>query len=275
MQLTGNNLYALKKEYAGLLKISDNSEDFFKRKGRAAMTLIAAATNPGLIVGKEKEDAYLNLQWPPREIREDKDLLEELEEYVQIETPSKYKWLVTFLKEQKKKNKKTLVWSSFIGNIIALERLLKKEFDPAVIYGKYSQEERKLALKKFKESVNCFVLITNPQTLGEGISLHKVCNDAVYIDRTYNAGQYLQSVDRIHRLGLSRETITNIFILLTKGTIDSKVDHRLEEKITRMYEMLNDNDLPIHELNSNDTSLYNSFDNKDIEDFLNHLINND
>jgi hypothetical protein len=31
--------------------------------------------------------------------------------------------------------------------------------------------------------------------------LHKVCQNAIYVDRTFNAAHFLQSEDRIHRLG--------------------------------------------------------------------------
>ena len=48
------------------------------------------------------------------------------------------------------------------------------------------------------------VLLANPQAMSEGISLHLECHDAIWLDRTYNAGQYLQGIDRIHRLGPPR-----------------------------------------------------------------------
>ena len=41
------------------------------------------------------------------------------------------------------------------------------------------------------------VLLANPQTLGEIDAYIRYSNQAVYVDRTYNAGHYLQSLDRI------------------------------------------------------------------------------
>ena len=64
------------------------------------------------------------------------------------------------------------------------------------------------------------VLLANPAALAEGVSLHTVCHDAVYLDRTFTAGQYLQSVNRIHRLGLAPGTDTLTSVLVAQGTVD-------------------------------------------------------
>lgn len=87
------------------------------------------------------------------------------------------------------------------------------------------------------------VLLANPQAMSEGISLHKECHDAVYVERTFNAGQYLQSVDRIHRLGLGPTEETRITFLISEGTVDQTVDERVAEKAILLAEMLDDPDL--------------------------------
>ena len=54
------------------------------------------------------------------------------------------------------------------------------------------------------------VLVANPAAAAESISLHEHCNHALYLDRTYNAGQFLQSQDRIHRL-ISKDKSAKIY----------------------------------------------------------------
>jgi SNF2 family DNA or RNA helicase len=76
--------------------------------------------------------------------------------------------------------------------------------------------------------------------LGEGVSLHQVCHDAIYLERTFNAGQYLQSVDRIHRLGLAKDVETTISFLVTEGTLDEAVLDRIEIKAINLATMLDD-----------------------------------
>ena len=255
---------ALRRSYSGLFNMSSDNQSYFSKKGAAVMTLIAAASNPGLIAGKEAESAYLNLKWPPEEISTDNELLDVVNNYVSYEIPPKYKWLKRFIDKSAQLGKKTVVWSSFVGNLRSIERLLK-EYNPATIHGGVDLDERRIRISRFRNDVNCSVLITNPQTLGEGISLHKDCNQAVYLDRTFNAVHYLQSLDRIHRLGLGADVLTKVYVLTTKYTIDNRIDARLKVKIDRMATSLNDNSL--------NTSTYVTFD--DQEDLLDLALDGD
>src|SRR3954454_14922167 len=84
------------------------------------------------------------------------------------------------------------------------------------------------------------VLLSNPATLGEGVSLHHECHDAVYVDRDFAAGRFLQSLDRIHRLGLSAEIETRITVLVARNTIDELVEQRLADKLRFMGGILDD-----------------------------------
>ena len=86
-------------------------------------------------------------------------------------------------------------------------------------------------------------MIANPAAASESISLHKKCRNAIYIDRTYNAGQYLQSLDRIHRLGLSKNEDVNIEVLYHPSTLDVSISERLRLKIDLMANILNDDSL--------------------------------
>nr|WP_237088076.1 SNF2 family DNA/RNA helicase [Nocardia seriolae] len=118
-----------------------------------------------------------------------------------------------------------------------MEKLLEG-YAPAVVYG--GTADREDQLRRFREDPNCHVLISNPATLGEGISLHHACHDAVYVDRDFLAGRFLQSLDRIHRLGLTPGTETRVTILATRNTVDEVVRVRLEEKLEFMGRILDD-----------------------------------
>ena len=158
------------------------------------------------------------------------------------EVPSKYAWVSRFVAEAHSKNRKTLVWSSFVGNLEVLAQVLQP-FSPAVIHGKVPAESRESEIQRFRYDESCAVLLTNPQTLGEGISLHQTANQAVFVDRTYNAAQYLQALDRIHRLGLPDDVETDIYLLQSKASIDERVEHRLNDKIATLSELLEDQEL--------------------------------
>jgi SNF2 family DNA or RNA helicase len=146
---------------------------------------------------------------------------------------------------------------------------------PAVIHGSISREERESELARFRQDPECHVLLTNPQTLGEGISLHMTAHEAVFMDRTYNAAQYLQALDRIHRLGLPKEVKTTIHLLSSNASVDQRVASRLEVKIGTLSEMLDDPGLVSVSLPSaEELELPNEilgFDDLDLNELLEHL----
>jgi SNF2 family DNA or RNA helicase len=264
---------ALRKSFGNTFMSSPSDELYFERRGKAVFTLIAAATNPGLLMNRINEDSYLNLTWPPREIVQNSRLTKIVNEYVQHEIPPKYIWLTNMVRDRASRNEKVIVWSNFIGNLQSMERLLS-QFNPVLIHGATSVEDRKVLLKKFRETDSCHVLLTNPQTLGEGISLHQVCHESVYIDRSYNAGHYLQSLDRIHRLGLDKDQKTVIHILVSERSIDERVQNRLSRKIELLGRIMNDQNLVAGCLpNDLEESGLNiaGLDSADISDLMSHL----
>jgi hypothetical protein len=78
------------------------------------------------------------------------------------------------------------------------------------IYGEVPLEERQKILDEFR-SGQIQVLLTNPHTLAESVSLHSVCHDAIYFEYSYNLVHLLQSKDRIHRLGLQDDQYTQYY----------------------------------------------------------------
>jgi hypothetical protein len=106
--------------------------------------------------------------------------------------------------------------------------------------------------------------------MSEGVSLHHECHDAVYLDRTFNAGQYLQSLDRIHRLGLEPGIETRITFLVSPATIDEAVDDRVRIKAERLSEMLSDPNLVTMAL-PDEEAYGNWIDVEDLDALFAHL----
>jgi len=267
---------ALKRSYIGTLNLSYSNQQLLAKRGGAVMSMIAACTNPGLLAGRDTENAYLGFNWPPTEVSKNTDLMDAIQNYVSHEIPPKYEWIIKFILKSSKEQKKTIIWSNLVGNLTALHKFLKK-FNPSLVYGGINMDERKVEIDKFRNQDDCYVLLTNPQTLGEGISFHHVCNQAIYLDRTYNAGQYLQSLDRIHRLGLSKDTKTFIYLLTTENSIDNRISSRLNSKINRMADVLNDESLrnvvDFNLFDFEEQSFEIGLDNIDLDDLLKHLKN--
>lgn len=196
---------------------------------------------------------------------------------------SKIQAVVDHVRHLASQGKKTVIWTIFTDTILELEMLLA-ELNPVCLYGAIPSglpddiSTREWRLRRFHKDSSCMVMIANPAAAGEGISLHTVCHDAIYLDRSYVSTHYLQSIDRIHRLGLPPDTETNIYIYRTKapaelGSVDYSVSRRLAKKIRGLQELLNDMDL--HEIafdeeNADDPVDY-SVDLQDLVDLVEEL----
>lgn len=244
-------LTALMDQYGGSLGLSIADRKNLARRGKAVMSLLAAATNPGLLSKKSFDEVEFGFSWPPQDLTENRNLMELVSQFNHHEMPWKFKYVALRAEELRRQGKKLLVWTSFVGNIAGLKRVLRS-FNPAVVYGGTDLVSRESEILRFRNDPKCGVLISNPQTLGEGISLHKECNVEIFVDRTYNAGLYLQAVDRIHRLGLEPGQETLIEILQTRGSIDERVHSRLESKIRALADFLQDPHLVLASLPQDD-----------------------
>jgi SNF2 family DNA or RNA helicase len=248
--LQGEIYEALLDRYAGAAQVNMTDRAAFARMGDITMYLLEAATNPQLLTAGSGADDEPGFRHPPLDVPPGSPLWGLLQQYSQYETPAKFRQLAQMIADNAAQGRKTLVWSNFVRNLLGLERMLALH-QPAVIYGGVPSEfadpaavrTRESELARFRTDSDCKVLLANPAAMSEGVSLHRVCHDAIYLDRTFNAGQYLQSIDRIHRLGLGPDEDTRITFLLTTGTIDEVIDARIKEKAARLGEMLDDVDI--------------------------------
>lgn len=242
---------ALRNRYAGMFDLSRRDQAMLAQMGEVTMYLLEAATNPGLLAGLSPDQGLVPFRYPPLAIPPGSHLADLVADYSVHERPPKFEKLAVMLERNADQGKKTLVWSNFVGNLLTLEQLFAR-YQPALIYGGIPPESavqvagartREGELARFRRDDRCMVLLANPAATAEGVSLHDVCHDAIYLERTFNAGHYLQSLDRIHRLGLPKGTETSITFLLTEGTIDESVDGRVRLKAERLSQMLDDPDL--------------------------------
>lgn len=132
--------------------------------------------------------------------------------------------------------KKVIVWGMFVGTMKKIHNELKqKGINAHLIYGQTPKEDRVELINDFRRG-DAQVLISNPATLGESISLHQTVHDAIYFEYNFNLTFMLQSRDRIHRLGLDENQYTRYYYLMTNGSkaqggyIDKLVYKRLKEK---------------------------------------------
>ena len=216
---------------------ASGSEADFQALGRILVYMLMAATSPALLAVGTTPYEPLAYQVPPLAVPEGSSLYQLMRDLPSYEMSPKYQEVLAIVRENAAQGRKTLVWSTFIRSLNTLQRVLS-QFGPALVHG--GSPDRDEQIQRFRTDPGCAVLLSNPATLGEGISLHHECHDAVYVDRDFAAGRFLQSLDRIHRLGLRRDVTTRITVLASEGTIDEVVAARLADKLRFMGGILDD-----------------------------------
>lgn len=185
-------------------------------------------------------------------------------DYDSLEVPAKADYLLKLVSTLKKQNQKVLIWSTFVGTLRFLHLFLNsKGIRSNLIYGgtPIEAEEnvdivntRDYIIQDFKNpSGSLDVLIANPAACAESVSLHTACSHAVYYDLSYNCAQYIQSLDRIHRVGGSENKTSYYYFLQYESTIDQDILQNIQDKQIRMNAII-DQDYPILDLNLSNLS---------------------
>lgn len=210
--------------------------------------LLMAASNPGLlnIPDSDLVDSSVggNDHYP--------SLDDMVGNYDSVETSAKIRWVIDKTRALVQDGKKVVIWTWFVGNIKLLQDRLS-DLNALVAYGglkPFEDEEdsieelsREKNIRMFKEEQKNWVLVANPAACAESISLHKACHDAIYVDRTFNCGQFMQSLDRIHRVGSDAPVTYHIPVM--NCAIDRLVDRKLTQRQRILYKLLLDDALPV------------------------------
>lgn len=158
---------------------------------------------------------------------------------------TKFHRCVSLAENLVQEGKTAVIWCIFVDSIRRLaQELERKGIRTCCIYGEVPLEERQQLLHDFRAG-KIQVLLTNPHTLAESVSLHQVCHDAIYFEYSYNLVHLLQSKDRIHRLGLPEGQYTQYYfqqlVYQTQNgpwSMDEAVYDRLKEKEQTMLDAI-------------------------------------
>ena len=194
-------------------------------------------------------------------IKPGESLVSKIVNYSELESPGKIKALLKLVRELRESDQKVVVWSNFIGTLDFIKRSVEELDWPAEIIcgntpteGKYNNEvlSRETIIEQFKSADSGLdILIANPAACAESISLHRTCSHAIYYDLSYNCAQYLQSLDRIHRVGGSEDKISYYYHLQYKDTFESDILDNLMKKSAAMSAII-DREFPVYEMDLGD-----------------------
>lgn len=220
----------------------------------AAIRMRQAATNPALLA-KPLDDYFDNLEGDyyskvklDNTVALSDETLLLVKQYRQLEIPNKFKVAKMMIEKILESHGKVIVWAEFVGTCDDFSDFLNKSgIKNRILYGGTPQEEREDTIIRFANPQNhdFSVIVANPHAVGESISLHKGCHNAIYLEQGFNAGTYMQSKDRIHRVGLPEGIITNYYYIQSRGTVDGVVYSRVIQKETKMLELIEKEEIPL------------------------------
>lgn len=219
-----------------------NNIEFINKIGRGRIMRLRQAVSYTKLLNTAIDD------YDERLLEDLTDLKSVIRKYDSIEVPSKITYLISLVKLLRKKREKVVIWSNFIETIKLIEKHLKQEgLSCKKIYGNTPIEGTNLKDEETREKIrdefvdpasSLDILIANPAACAESISLHKTCHHAIYYDLTYNCAQYLQSLDRIHRVGGSETYEANYHFLQYKNTIDVDIKKNIDVKTKKMFDVI-------------------------------------
>ena len=184
-------------------------------------------------------------------------LADTIKHYDELESPAKMEKLLDIIARLRNHGEKAVVWSNFVDTLKLIHRLLQGAgCGVGLIYGEIPTENSSVSEEATREQIiakfvapnsGLDVLIANPAACAESISLHKTCSNAIYYDLSYNCAQYLQSLDRIHRVGGSEDKIAHYHFLQYADTVDADILANIRRKSQNMSAVI-DQDYPIYSL---------------------------
>lgn len=184
-------------------------------------------------------------------------LADTIKHYDELESPAKLVKVLALVEQLRHQGEKVVIWSNFVETLKLLRRRIEKAgHRTELIYGETPTEATSVKEELTREKIiadfvsnssGLNVLVANPAACAESISLHKECSHAIYYDLSYNCAQYLQSLDRIHRVGGSENKIAHYHFLQYADTVDEDILKNILRKSENMSTIV-DQDYPVYSL---------------------------
>lgn len=246
---------AIEQDMLRIEKKSTGALDFAQYRKNRILRLLQAVTNPSVLL---LNDASYGLE---KFYTGDTKIDHAVAEYQEVSP--KLRMAANLAVELAKKNQNVVVWTVFVANVKFMRKAicdLDPAFTPIEITGEVpldsddqkSMRGREELIREFK-SGSGKIMVATLGSIAESISLHHSCQRAIYLERGFNAGQYMQSLSRIYRIGSDKlkavkfTFMQSVFSDQMTRTIDHKIDVVLKNRIRQMYALLDD-DFALHPL---------------------------
>jgi SNF2 family DNA or RNA helicase len=145
-----------------------------------------------------------------------------------------------FTQEDPDERSPVVVWTQFRGVMdVAAKRLARAGIPTWQLHGDIKQDARMESIKQWaatKGTDQPGVLLIMLQ-MGMGLNL-TAANKAIFIDSLYVPKMNEQAEDRIHRIGASTTQPVQIYYLITRGTVEERIEQILRSKRRLFNELI-------------------------------------
>jgi hypothetical protein len=137
---------------------------------------------------------------------------------------------------------KVIVFSQFVQFLRRARQVVKSEFpDIPQIELTGSTIDRERPVQRFREIDGAAVFFISLRAGGTGLNLQEA--DYVFLlDPWWNPAVEAQAIDRVHRIGQQKRVI--VYRMVTKGTIEERIERLKKDKGRMFDELLSDLDAP-------------------------------
>ncbi|MEX1013371.1 MAG: DEAD/DEAH box helicase [Waddliaceae bacterium] len=159
-----------------------------------------------------------------------------------LKTPKEYKeytsgkWdlFCELLSEALDSGQKVVVFTQYLSMLDIME-LYAKELKVSYATIRGSTKDRGAEIKRFNEDPDCQLFFGSLGAAGTGIDLTSG-SVVIHYDRWWNKAKENQATDRVHRIGQTRGV--QIFKLMTKNTVEERIDQLIRRKGRLMEEVI-------------------------------------
>lgn len=140
---------------------------------------------------------------------------------------AKMKRLLEMIDDIVESGEKVIVFSNWVGPLRTLYQLVSKKYGTCCYTGTMKQEVREQHKQAFINNPKYVVMLGTVGAMGTSHTL-TVARNIIFLDQPWNPSDQEQCEDRCHRPGQTQSL--NIYTLITKGTIDERVNNILSKK---------------------------------------------
>lgn len=216
--------------------------DLLMRLRRGRMMRLRQCLSYAALLGSAVDEYRENL------LKEDLSLAEVIRRYDELEIPGKLQALLPLSRDLVARGEKVVIWSNFVRTLeLIRDKATGLGHQVRLIYGATPIQRVRITDELTREEIiqefvtpdsGVEILVANPAACAESISLHKACSHAIYYDLSYNCAQYLQSLDRIHRVGGSENKSAHYHFLQYEDTIDDDILANVQAKAENMSQVI-------------------------------------